>query len=31
MKIAAEAVVQIISFIGHANGKDGKDILALVC
>jgi hypothetical protein len=30
MKITAEAVVQIISFIRHANRKDGKDVFAFV-
>jgi hypothetical protein len=30
MKITAETVVQIVSFIRHANGKNGKDVFAFV-
>ncbi len=30
MEITAEAIVYIVSFVGHADGKDGKDVFAFV-
>jgi hypothetical protein len=30
MKITAEAVVYIVSFIGYANRQDGKDVFVFV-